>query len=131
MVKRCEPLLNVVTESKPKVLRSFPKKLVGLGQNGKGTSLGAPNSPSADGVPPAKRRNLTHLNQVLSGNVLSPLVSLWESKPQGVPMGQRVQEGGRSESQLAMSWIGVEPEGNITLRESGLTSKPGLSSREK
>jgi len=77
MVKRCEPLLNVVTESKPKVLRSFPKKLVGLGQNGKGTRLGAPNSPSADEVPPAKRRNLTHLNQVLSGNVLSPLVSLW------------------------------------------------------
>ena len=60
MVKRCEPLLNVVTESKPKVLRSFRKKLVGLGQNGKGTRLGAPNSPSADEVPPAVRWSLSH-----------------------------------------------------------------------
>jgi hypothetical protein len=48
-----ELLINVVTEDKLKVLRS-------LGQNGKGSGTGAPNSPIADGEPPAKRQDLTH-----------------------------------------------------------------------
>ena len=71
MVKTSEPLLNVVNENKPKVLR-VPKRNHRLGPKGKGTGIGAPNSPIADGEPSAERRNLTHLNQVLSRNVLSP-----------------------------------------------------------
>ena len=59
MVNKCEPLINAVTENKPKVLTS-PGKADRLGPKGKGSGIGAPNSPIADGVPPAERRNLTH-----------------------------------------------------------------------
>ncbi len=45
-------------------------------------------------------------------------------------MGLRVEDGGESESQPVMGWIGVAPPGKITPRESGQTSKPGLSSRD-
>ena len=71
MVKTSEPLINVVNENKPKVLR-VPARNHRLGPKGKGTGIGVPNSPIADGAPPAKRRNLTHLNQVLTRNVVSP-----------------------------------------------------------
>ena len=71
MVKTSEPLINVVNESKPKVLR-VPARNHRLGPKGKGPGIGVPNSPIADGAPPAKRRNLTHLNQVQSRNVVSP-----------------------------------------------------------
>jgi hypothetical protein len=74
MVKTSEPLINVVNENKPKVLR-VPARNRRLGPKGKGPGIGAVNSPIADGALPAKRRNLTHLNQVLSRNVLSPQVS--------------------------------------------------------
>ena len=53
MVNARESLINVVTNDQPKVLR-------GWGQTGTWSGLGAPNSPSADGVPPAERRDLTH-----------------------------------------------------------------------
>ena len=66
-----EPLLNVVTQDKPKVLR-VPARNHRLGPKGKGSSIGAPNSPIADDAPSAKRRNLTHLTQVLTRNVVSP-----------------------------------------------------------
>jgi len=36
MVKRTEPLLNVVNENKPKVLRCFQKKHIGLSQKARG-----------------------------------------------------------------------------------------------
>ena len=85
MVKRTEPLINVVNENKPKVLKVSARDRR-LGPKGTGSGIGASNSPIADGAPPAKRRNLTHLTQVLSGNVVSRLVSLRESKPQGVPI---------------------------------------------
>jgi hypothetical protein len=51
MVNKCEPLINVVTENKPKVLTS-PGKADRLGPKGKGSGIGAPNSSIADGVPP-------------------------------------------------------------------------------
>jgi len=70
-VNKREPLLNVVTENKPKVLR-VPARNYRLGPKGKGSGIGVPNSPIADGAPSAKRRNLTHLNQVQSRNVVSP-----------------------------------------------------------
>ena len=36
-----------------------PKMLTGLNQKGKWSGTGAPNSPVADGAPPAERRDLT------------------------------------------------------------------------
>jgi hypothetical protein len=71
MVKTTEPLINVVNENKPKVL-TRPRRVHRLGPKGTGAGPGAPNSPGADGAPPAERRNLTHLTQVLWRNVLSP-----------------------------------------------------------
>ena len=71
MVKTSEPLINVVNENKPKVLR-VPARNHRLGPKGKGSGIGVPNSPIADRAPPAKRRNLTHSNQVLSENVVNP-----------------------------------------------------------
>ena len=56
MVNKCEPLINVVTENKPKVL-TRPARANRLGPKGKGSGIGAPNSPIVDGVPPAERRN--------------------------------------------------------------------------
>jgi len=55
----CEPLINVVTENKPKVLISL-RGLTGFGPKGKGSGIGAFNSPIAEGAPPAERQNLTH-----------------------------------------------------------------------
>jgi hypothetical protein len=45
-------------------------------------------------------------------------------------MGLRVKEGGKSESYPVMGWIGVEPFGNITPRESGQTSTRSFITRE-
>lgn len=53
MLNTCELLINVVNWDKPKML-------TGLGQNGKGSGMDAPNSSIADGEPPAMRQNLTH-----------------------------------------------------------------------
>jgi hypothetical protein len=60
MVNICEPLINVVIGDKPKVLRRLPQGDHRLGPKGKGSGMGAPNSPIADGEPPAERWNLTH-----------------------------------------------------------------------
>ena len=70
MVNICEPLINVVIEDKPKVLKS-PRRADRLGPKGEGSRMGAPNSPIADGEPPAKRRDLTHADKVLVRNVVS------------------------------------------------------------
>ena len=71
MVNRREPLINVVNLNKPKVL-TVPTRSQRLGPKGEGSGIGALQSPIVDAAPPAKRRNLTHLNQVLSRNVVSP-----------------------------------------------------------
>ncbi len=73
MVNICESLLNVVSAAKPKVL-------TGLGQKGKWSGVDASKSSTADGVPPANRRDLT-LSLLLTRNVVSPSFSLWESQP--------------------------------------------------
>jgi hypothetical protein len=61
MVNICEPLINVATENKPKVLGCYetvePTRAYRLGPKGKKSGIDAPNSPIADGVPPAERRN--------------------------------------------------------------------------
>jgi len=71
MVNTCEPLINVVTEDKPKVLTS-PRRAETLGPKGEGSGMGAHNSPIVDGEPPAKRRDLSHAERVLARNVVSP-----------------------------------------------------------
>ena len=53
MANTRESLINVVSAAKPKVL-------TGLGQKGKWSGVGAPKSSTADGVPPANRRDLTY-----------------------------------------------------------------------
>jgi hypothetical protein len=53
MVNSGEALLNVVMSNQRKMLNRW-------GQNGTWSGLGAIHSPGADGVPPAKRRDLTH-----------------------------------------------------------------------
>ncbi len=67
MVNRGEPLLNVVTENKPKRLKCVAHR---LGPKGKGSSIGAANSPIADVGLPAKRQSLTHAIRVLARNVV-------------------------------------------------------------
>ena len=53
-----------------------------------------------------------------------------ESTPQGKPIDVREWEDGRSERHPVMGWIGVEPTGDITPRESALTSVWSCITRE-
>jgi hypothetical protein len=113
MVNICEPLINVVMENKPKVL-TCPARANRLGPKGKGPGMGAPNSPIADAVLPAERRNLTYAGTCTERGkpVDLPVVTTTrESEPQGEPMGLRVEDGGKSECLLVMGGIGVEPGG--------------------
>ncbi len=71
MVNICEPLINVVRLNKPKALKG-PKRTPRLGPKGKGPGIDVCKSPIVDEASPAERRNLTHLNQVQSRNVVSP-----------------------------------------------------------
>lgn len=81
MANICELLINVVMENKPKVLgcpqrQPNPERVHRLGPKGKGSGIGAANSPITDVEPPAKRQSLTHAIRVLARNVASPQVSL-------------------------------------------------------
>ena len=53
-----------------------------------------------------------------------------ESAPQGEPTGVRAWEDGRSEGHSVMGWRGVAPTGNMTPRESVLTSIWSCITRE-
>lgn len=168
MVNPGESLIDVVTENKPKVMgclgwsskQSSPARARRLGPKGKGSGTGAPNSPVADGAPPAERRNLTHAclpshrqagTCTERGKPVGRLPSFRvgtdadqkagrgrESEPQGTPIGRRVKEGGGSEGWPVMGWIGVEPAGWDRERRTQATSPhakagrlpPGRSSRE-
>ena len=81
MANICEPLINVVSGNKPKVLdylqrQPNPTRVHRLGPKGKGSGMDAFNSSIADVEPPAKRQGLTHAVWVLVRNVVSPQVSL-------------------------------------------------------
>ena len=107
--------INVVRTSKPKML-------IGLNQNG--TWPGA-------GVSPFPCRRCRAIGEqaeptpsvIRPWNVVSP-----SSSPRGrpavrrSPMGRRVEDEGGSECRPVIGRIRVEPSGEITLRESGLTS---------
>jgi hypothetical protein len=76
--------------------------------------MGAPNSPIADVVPPAERRNLTCAGTYTERGKpvgLPVVTTTLESEPQGEPIGLRVRDGGRSERLPVMGRIGVEPGG--------------------
>ena len=76
--------------------------------------MGAPNSPIADVVPPAKRRNLTCAGTCAKRGKpigLPVVTATWESEPQGELMGLWVEDGGKSECLPVMGRIGVEPGG--------------------
>jgi hypothetical protein len=99
MVNICELLINVVTCDKLKVL-------ISLSQNGKGTGMGAPNSPIADTEPPAKRQDLTHTGTCTKrGKPISLPVK--ENEPRGTLMDLWVGDGGESESPPVIGGIGV------------------------
>ncbi len=133
-----EPLINVVTENKPKVLGCSwaaepPTRDHRLGPKGKGSGIGAPNSPIADAAPPAERRDLTYAGTGTERGkpVGLPVdASTRESEPQGAPKGLRVWEGGGSECLSVMAGIGVELTSDITPRESGQTFTWSLVTRK-
>ena len=114
MVNIYEPLINVVSCDKPKVLTWLPKEAHRLEPKGKGSSMGAPNSSITDVVPPAERRNLTYAGTCTERGkpVGLPVVTATrENEPQGEPMGLRVEDGGKSECLPVIGRIGVEPGG--------------------
>jgi hypothetical protein len=105
MVNKCELLINVVNKDKPKML-------TGLGQNGKGSGMDAPNSSITDEEPPAERQDLTHTGTCTERGKPVGLPGVTrESEPQGTLMGLRVWDGGESECLSIMGRIGVEPDG--------------------
>lgn len=124
-VNKCKPLLNVVMDSKPKVL-------TGLDQNGTGPVQGLLALLPQLQRPPAKRRDPSHPvgARVERGNPVALLGSSQDSRSQGRPMERRRKEGGKSQGRSVMERIGSEPPGNMLLRESGPTSTRSLITRE-
>ena len=114
--------INVVRTSKPKVLR-------GLDQKVRGQVQGHSPSPAVAVEPPANRQSLNH-PMIHPWNVVSPSSSL-RGRPAArrSPMGRRVEDEGGSEGRPVIGRIGVEPSGEITPRESGLTSLGCLRTR--
>src|SRR5262245_42958231 len=96
-----------------------------LGPKGTWPGPGAPNSPGADGGPPAKRRGLTHED---SGDATCearrPPARVDE--PQGEPMGRRVKDGGGSEGRPVTGRIGVA----TSPRAKASPLPPGVGGRE-
>jgi hypothetical protein len=117
-----ELLINVVRTSKPKAL-------IGLNQKVCGQVQGYPPSPAvavrATGEEAEPKPSVIH-----PWNVVSPSSSL-RGRPsaRGLPMGRRVEDEGGSECRSVIERIGVEPPGEITPRESGLTSLGCLRTR--
>ena len=114
--------INVVRTSKPKML-------IGLNQKGTWPSAGV-------SLFPCRRCRATggeaepKPSVIRPWNVISPSSSLRVGRPQGMPMGRRVEDEGGSEYRSVIGRIGVEPSGEITPRESGLTSLGSFVTRE-
>jgi hypothetical protein len=114
--------INVVRSNKPKAL-------IGLNQKVCGQVQGYPPSPAvavrATGEEAEPKPSVIH-----PWNVVSPSSSL-RGRPSasGLPMGRRVEDEGGSERRSVIERIGVEPPGEITPRENGLTSLGCLRTR--
>ncbi len=120
MVNICEPLINVVTVDKPKVL-------IGLNQNGAWDGVAGLGILRPQAItPPAKRRDLTE-SMSFTWNVVSLMFSpgsrLGDSRAQAKPTGQEVWDAGASERLAVIAKIGPWPTGHgHTHRETVLTS---------
>jgi hypothetical protein len=110
--------------------------LIGLGQKGMWSGPGAPNSPGADGVPPAKRRGLNHPG-VPPAERGKPVALLCrtpqQGKSQGDLKGQRVKEEGASESWPVIGRIGVatSPHGKPGPLPSGVGGREPSANRRR
>src|SRR5215471_13681645 len=103
--------------------------LIRSGQNGTWSGPGAANSPGADAAPPAKSGGPTHPGT--SAERGKPVaLPVGDSDSREAPMGRRVQDGGASERRPVTGRIGVEPSGDITPPERGLTSLGSSLTRE-
>jgi hypothetical protein len=80
---------------------------------GEGSGVGAPNSPTTDGAPPAERRNLTHSGICMERGKPAGLPKK-ESEPQGTLTDLRARDGGKSEGHAVTVWIGVEMQAAST-----------------
>ena len=114
MTNICEPVIKIVTRDKP-------KWLIGLGQKGKEARRSSPNCGLVEHSLPG-REQVSNPTYSLRWNLETLYTSLWESEPQGEPMGMQEWDGGRSECQSVMGWIRIESTDNIILRESEQTS---------
>jgi hypothetical protein len=114
--------INVVRTSKPKAL-------TGLNQKVRGQVQGDPPSPAV-AVAATGGEAEPKPSVVRPWNVVSPSSSLGgRPAARRLPTGRRVEEEGGSEGRPVMGRIGVEPLGEITPRESGLTSLRCLRTR--
>ena len=128
MANICEPLINVVIPSKPKVL-------TGLDQNGTWSEQGLVYLLPQTRRPPANRRSLTHsANHVERGK--SVVLQKGTAPREGRPMGRRTRDQGHSEGRSVMGWIEVEPRATSPHAKAGRLprgpwSRESLTNRPK
>src|SRR5208283_3561620 len=115
MANSSELLINVVRSSKPKALTGLNQKVRGQVQRDLPSPVVVVRATGGEAEP---KPSVVH-----PWNVLSPSSSS-RGRPsaRGLLMGWRVEEEGGSECRPVIGRIRVEPSGEITLRESGLTS---------
>ena len=115
MANSGELLINVVRSNKPKALRGLNQKVRGQVQRDLPSPVVVVGATGGEAEPTP--------SVIHPWNVVSPSSSL-RGRPaaRGSPMGRRVEEEGGSQRRPVMGRIRVEPWGEITLRESGLTS---------
>lgn len=111
------------------VIHNKPKMLTGLNQKVCEQARVLAISPVMGVASPVDRMSLKR-NKSKSRNTVSPTPSLRVAEPQGLAMGQWVEEDGESEGHPVMGWIGVKPGGDITPRDKRADFHHGLSSRE-
>ncbi len=102
MVNAREPSINVVKSNELTGLTSSDQKGTRTGIEGSRTFI-------ADVVPPAERWDLTLRKTVVERNLVNLHSSLWESEPQGEPIGMQAEDVGKSECSSVMGEIGLCP----------------------
>ena len=114
--------INVVRSNKPKTL-------TGLNQTVGGQVQGFLPSPAV-AIAATGGEAEPKPSPIRPWNVVSPSLSLWgRSAARRLPMERRVKDGGRSECPPVTGGVGVESSGEITPRESELTSLGCLRTR--
>src|SRR3954470_13212354 len=114
--------INVVRSNKPKALIGLNQKVRGQVQRDLPSPVVVVRATGGEAEPTP--------SVIHPWNVVSP-----SSSPRGrptarwSPMGRRVEDEGGSECHPVIGWIGVEPWGEITLRQGGLTSLGCLRTR--